>query len=344
MPSVSPSGADAHGTARLVVVVLMLALLVTVPGIGRALELDTARDEAARLRTELDEVTLRYEQALAGIELTNDELVGLKDREREFAALFDDIDARLAERARETYKHGSTGTFDLLLTGDDPAEALERAELISTVQQRDSAGLEEAEALRDALAQTRALVLDRRDRMAALEQDLEAARTELGERLGDAELVVESLEQMVARQRQISHGQQQGVYACPLDPSVTHFIDSWGFPRSGGRGHRGTDVMGPMGAPVYAFASGVVDRHTNSRLGGISLYLRGDDGATYFYTHLQGFAPRGAVGTRVQAGEHIAYNGNTGNARGGSPHIHFERHPGGGSAVNPYSWLAAACF
>jgi murein DD-endopeptidase MepM/ murein hydrolase activator NlpD len=125
-----------------------------------------------------------------------------------------------------------------------------------------------------------------------LEAELEVSGAELARRLDDAQLVVRSLEEMAARQRQISHGEQQGVYACPLDPSVTHFIDSWGFPRSGGRRHRGTDIMGPMGAPVFAFTSGVIARHTNSRLGGISLYLRGDDGATYFYTHLQGFAPR----------------------------------------------------
>jgi len=102
--------------------------------------------------------------------------------------------------------------------------------------------------------------------------------------------------------------------------------------------------MGPMGAPVYAFTDGVIERHSDSRLGGISLYLRGADGSTYFYTHLQGYAEAGAVGARVSAGEHIAFNGDTGNARGGAPHIHFERAPGGGGAVNPYPYLAAACF
>ena len=153
-----------------------------------------------------------------------------------------------------------------------------------------------------------------------------------------------ALEAIAARQRTIDRGSQQGVYACPLDPGVTHFIDSWGFPRSGGRSHKGTDIMGPMGSPVDACTGGVISRHSNSRLGGISLYLRGDDGNTYVDTHLQGFADAGAVGTRVEAGEHIADNGNTGNARGGAPHIHFERHPGGGSAVNPYPYLAAACF
>jgi hypothetical protein len=46
----------------------------------------------------------------------------------------------------------------------------------------------------------------------------------------------------------------------------------------------------------------------------------------------------------VTAGDHIAYNDDTGGARGGAPPIHVERVPGGGSAVNPYPYLAAACF
>ena len=309
-----------------------------------AQDLDGARDRVSGLEDQLAQVTARYERTWAQVELAREELDRLEAQavalEEEAAA----TEEGLADRARAVFIHGSTSQLELLLAAGDPQAAIERVALANLVQQRDTAGLEEAVAARTALDQTQALADQQRAELEQLTEQLAADQDLLEEELEGARTEVASLAAVAARQRTIDRGSQQGTYACPLDRHLTHFIDSWGFPRSGGRRHQGTDIMGPMGAPVYAFTDGVISRHSNSRLGGISLYLRGDDGSTYFYTHLQGYAAAGAVGTRVQAGEHIAYNGNTGNARGGPPHIHFERHPGGGSAVNPYPHLAAACF
>jgi murein DD-endopeptidase MepM/ murein hydrolase activator NlpD len=128
--------------------------------------------------------------------------------------------------------------------------------------------------------------------------------------------------------------------SCPVSKPYS-FIDSWGAARSGGRAHKGTDIMNPMGNTVHAYVDGVISRQSYSSLGGISLYLQGVDGNEYYYAHLSRYAS--STGQRVKAGELIAYNGATGNAAWSGPHVHFEVHPGGGGAVNPYPLVKAAC-
>ncbi len=128
-----------------------------------------------------------------------------------------------------------------------------------------------------------------------------------------------------------------GGIVCPVAGSV-QFTDSWGAARSGGRYHKGTDMMAATGTPTVAPVSGTVE-HRGSSLGGLSWYLHGDDGTTYYGTHLSGYESQGAGW--VAAGTVIGYVGQTGNA--GSPHLHFEIQPGGGGSINPYPTVAAAC-
>jgi len=115
---------------------------------------------------------------------------------------------------------------------------------------------------------------------------------------------------------------------CPMNGSA--YGDSWGAPRSGGRSHEGVDMLAPMGTPIYAVVSGVVNFKQN-RLGGNAVSLVGDNGNRYYYAHLSSYE---GVNRRVNQGDVIGYNGDTGNATG-IPHLHFEIHPGGGLAVNP---------
>jgi murein DD-endopeptidase MepM/ murein hydrolase activator NlpD len=129
--------------------------------------------------------------------------------------------------------------------------------------------------------------------------------------------------------------------ACPIG-RPHHFTDTWGAPRSGGRTHKGVDMFAEVGVPLYAYRSGTV-RLTSSRLGGISLWITADSGDRYYYAHLSGYAEGLTSGARVEVGDVVGYNGNTGNARYTPPHLHWEVHPGGGSAVNPTPYARAAC-
>ncbi len=142
-----------------------------------------------------------------------------------------------------------------------------------------------------------------------------------------------------ASNRAQARGRKQGFYldTCPVNGPHS-FIDSWGFSRSGGRRHKGVDMLADTGVELVAPVSGRVEHFHNS-VGGRSYRLYGDDGNYFYGTHLSAYGKEG----QVNAGEVIGYVGDSGNAAG-LPHLHFEIHPGGrGNPINPFIDSAAVC-
>lgn len=134
-----------------------------------------------------------------------------------------------------------------------------------------------------------------------------------------------------------------GGAACPVQGPVS-FVDSWGAARSGGRGHQGVDMMAARGTPVAAIYDGTITRTgSGSALGGITIWMRSNAGDSFYYAHLDGIADGISSGVSVTAGQIIGYVGSTGNASAAYPHLHFEYHPGGGGAVNPYPLVRSLC-
>lgn len=138
-----------------------------------------------------------------------------------------------------------------------------------------------------------------------------------------------------------------------------HFADTFWAGRSHGF-HTGQDIMADKMTPVVAAAAGFVrlvnwtarDHMNPDRC--CSLVIRHDDGWESWYIHLdndttgtddgRGWGIKRAItpGVRVEAGQHIAWVGDSGNAEHTPPHLHFELHDPSGTVVNPYRALVAA--
>jgi hypothetical protein len=136
------------------------------------------------------------------------------------------------------------------------------------------------------------------------------------------------------------------------------YTNDFGDPRPQGR-HEGIDIVAPRKALAVAAEAGRVKYHITSARAGCMLYLYGESGTTYLYIHLNNdlgmtndnkgrcapgiaFAPGLRSGARVGAGEPVGFVGDSGDANGIEPHLHFEVHPGDGAAVSPFKHLNRA--
>ncbi|MBA3287596.1 MAG: peptidoglycan-binding protein [Acidimicrobiia bacterium] len=118
--------------------------------------------------------------------------------------------------------------------------------------------------------------------------------------------------------------------------------DTWLAPRGGGRVHLGVDILAARGNSVYAVVDGTVTqiyRDFPGSLAGNGVKITKADGTYFFYAHFDRIRRGIGVGSRVGAGQQVGTIGSTGNTV--TPHLHFEVHPNGGSAVNPYPIVKA---
>lgn len=317
-------------------------------------QLDQLRDA----RAEFESAATEYEAALDRVARIERRQASVEGSVESHAEELESIQHKLEEQAVELYMRGGFSNPSIILSASSVDEVMTTSEFLTSAAIGGQGSIDDLLAakgelgrfqsdladvrteLKDAEANT-LLVRDKQESAMAKEQ---AAYSKLSEncKVLQAKYEKEQAEAAARAKQRVSGSVQVGSFICPMTPGRTSFIDSWGAPRSGGRSHKGTDLFAAYGEPVYAVAGGSV-RVGSSGLGGKTIWLTASNGVSYYYAHLSGFNV--GNGATVGQGQTIGFNGDSGNAQGTSPHVHFELHPGGSgsSAVNPYPTLAGAC-
>ncbi len=242
----------------------------------------------------------------------------------------------LTEQAVAAYVQGGAGASVDLLGSASPSElstgmemldsVLEQLEVQSRVYTSDRSGL--SGPLRARL-----------DQGIRTTEDLSTAQTTVA----TATQVDQAAEWQLASFENNSHVWVPG-FIFPAE-GPTRFVDSFGDARLSGTSeqhwHEGCDVMAAMGTPLVAVEDGVLTSYGGSDpLGGLSIFLKGTSGYSYYYAHLSAFAPGLAQGDTVTAGQLIGFVGQTGDAL--APHVHFEIHDPDGQVLDAYGLLKTA--
>ncbi len=314
----------------------LLALAVAAPSLpAHADQLTDAKARQQKLQAELDQAAqdlanLESEQAWAdkSLQAARGHL-GLARADLLRA------DQELSGHLADLYMAGGTSPISSILASD--ANVVDRVEFEEIMLDQQVQSLREAKVARDAYERAAREVRAATSRSLALRSRARKTVARLTSAFQQAKQVVDKLEGF--NKTVLYRGR---FYSCPVSPPYS-FTDTWGAPRSGGRTHQGVDLMNAYGNKVHAVVDGKISRFSQNTLGGITLYLQGVDGDEYYYAHLSGYAAGIRPGVAVKAGELVGYNGNSGDARGGAPHVHFEWHPGGGGPVNPTPMARALC-
>ncbi len=331
------------GAVLLGAVLVAAGPLLVAAGPVRADNLAQARARMAKLRGETQVLTARLDAANAALE---DLDVRSRAHARQLAAAqarLTGAQRALAAQATSAYRNGGGALLNSILSAH-PEVMPERMETLTVLLREQTDAVDEAKAAGAAYDAALREVAADRTAAAAAQRKAKASLDALNARFKQAKALVDRLAGFPGGQGSYQSGPVTvggAVIACPVEPPYS-FTDTYGAPRGGGRSHHGVDIMAPYGAREFAYTSGVISREHSNTLGGITLYLTGDDGNEYYYAHLSRYAV--GQGTRVRAGQLVAYVGNSGDARYTAPHLHFEVHVGAGrTVVNPYPYAKRAC-
>jgi murein DD-endopeptidase MepM/ murein hydrolase activator NlpD len=303
---------------------------------GRILrqELHVAEADAVELKSTYEEVKAKVVTLESEVDRLETGLTSLAAVQRDAVRRVATAREQFEVRAARALVRGRSDGIAVLAAMDDPNELAVANALLGSVLDADQVSLDEYTA---AKREVSADLVAMADRLVDARHALEGARGEL----------------VAARRANVAAQFNLAVFAAGSDIVIHGFVfpvgdphsfgDSFGAPRMMAteyqHAHQGTDILAPEGTPLLACERGIVTKMGSDVLGGTKLWVKGQSGTYYYYAHLSAFAPDMSEGTVVSPGDVVGFVGTTGNARGGPAHLHFEIHPDGGPAVNPYPLL-----
>ncbi len=309
-------------------------------------ELSAARDRLDSAREDLNRVTELWQETESRLAQAQDAVTVAQIKIDRLHVELARIRRSLNDRVAAAYMSGASSSIGALLTSDSIQDAADRLQYTQSVVQGDadlatSVGVKAEELRRQEMQLRRAAQHE-----AAAVAELEGQKQQIGAKVEQLNNVVQELQSKLdaAEERSLGLGGSGpvsitgsgAIQTCPV-AGPNSFVDSFGWPRPGGRTHQGIDLIAAYGTPIVAVAPGN-SRSASSVLGGLGVVVEHDSGGDWtFYAHLSSY---GAMG-HVSAGTVIGYVGSTGDTT--VNHLHFEYHPNGGAAVDPYSALVAVC-
>ncbi len=330
-PATAPSRRVIRSAVALLVSVAAVTAIPAWADTGSELEAAEARLDAAQ--AELEKVTGLWQE-------TEARLATARDAAAAAAAEIDRLGDELArirralnDRVAAAFMTGGSFSIGALLTSDSIGDATDRLQYTQSVVQGDADLATKVAVTAEELRRQETRLRQSVRIEAIASQALAEQRADLLLRIEDIDTLIADLEAELDAQQEATLGlggvvfRSGAIQTCPA--AGTHsFVDSFGDPRPGGRSHAGIDIMAAPGTPVVAVAPG--NARPAGSIGGLGAVVEHPNGDWTFYAHLSSYGTLGSVST----GTVIGYNGD---------HLHFEYHPNGGAAVNPYGMLLAVC-
>jgi len=321
---------------------LLLVAALVAPTAATAASIGTLKARLEQLKAQTAQAGREYMRAYWALEETDVRLARTNKRIRKTEKQLTAAKKRLNRRANTIYRREELDLVGFLVSAQSFEEFVTRLDFMGRIGVADAETVAEVKTLRGKLLAQRKQLRAERKKKARNTAALRAQRNKLQARLASKEAEFKRVRSALNASR-AGGLLPSGVSAMPGANGMVfpvqgsyYYSNTWGASRSGGRRrHQGTDIMARRGTPVVAVVSGSVSAR-NGGLGGKTIWLRGSNGWTYYYAHLDRWLVRSG---RVRAGQVIATVGSTGNAAGGSPHLHFQMHPHGGGPVNPYPYL-----